>query len=478
MKAATYVRLSASRLGDEAPGLDRQREAIQRLARDRGWLVEEQHQFRDADTSAFRPGVPRPGFAALERAVEAGEVGAVIVWKMDRAFRRLREAVEFLELCKERRVAFVSVTEGLDTTSPFGPVLFALFVSLAQLESQTRSDRTRAWHQQRAERGEPVGGGSRPFGYKAGGLQLEPAEARLVRAAVRRMLVGRATFTGIARDWNSAGVATPPGRRWSKGTVRRMLLSPRIAGLREHGGQTYPARWRPLITEEQHLRLRALFPDGTREPAGRRYLLTGGLAVCGHCGVRLVARPKADGRRCYVCATDQGGCGKIRALAAELEEHVASEVSRRASERGELGDGEPATPRDSDAESLRAQLAADESALEDLARDRYVTRSITEAEFRAARDPLAERVAATQAAIASTARRSRRSWRDPDFWQRREPWDAEPGTDPDPDALEAWREWVAEDVERVVVGPAVRGRNRFDPGRVTIEWRGADEDSS
>ena len=34
-----------------------------------------------------------------------------------------------------------------------------------------------------------------------------------------------------------------------------------------------------------------------------------------------------------------------------------------------------------------------------------------------------------------------------------------------------WRRWVTSYAEQVTVGPAVRGRNRFDPDRVTIEWR-------
>jgi hypothetical protein len=53
------------------------------------------------------------------------------VWKLDRAFRRLKEGVEFLDLCQQKGVAFVSVTEGIDTSTAFGPLLFALFAALA-----------------------------------------------------------------------------------------------------------------------------------------------------------------------------------------------------------------------------------------------------------------------------------------------------------------------------------------------------------
>ena len=106
----------------------------------------------------------------------------------------------------------------------------------------------------------------------------------------------------------------------TKTGLRRALTAPRTAGLRQHREETYAATWKPILDEQAWLALRALL-DGNAGPGttSRRYLLTGGLAVCGLCGANLVARPKADGRRCYVCATDQGGCGKIRQLAAPLE---------------------------------------------------------------------------------------------------------------------------------------------------------------
>lgn len=166
-----------------------------------------------------------------------------------------------------------------------------------------------------------------------------------------------------SRDPDAYGRQVGPRRRLSTS------LLPRIAGLPEHNGATYPATWPAIIPEEQHLQLRARF-SATGKAYGRRYLLAG-LARCGLCTAPLIARPKADGRRCYVCASDTGGCGKIRQLAAPLEELVARETNRRDEERG------PTSP-DDDADALARELKATEDALEDLARARFVLRNITE----------------------------------------------------------------------------------------------------
>ena len=68
-----------------------------------------------------------------------------------------------------------------------------------------------------------------------------------------------------------------------------------------------PAVWPAIVDRETVEQLRALLRDPKRRVNGnpRRYLLTG-LARCGSCGARLVARPRDDKRRCYVCASGPG----------------------------------------------------------------------------------------------------------------------------------------------------------------------------
>src|SRR5262249_30323552 len=120
---------------------------------------------------------------------------------------------------------------------------------------------------------------------------------------------------------------------WRPNVVRRILISARIAGLREHRGEIVAeAEGEAIVDREKGERVRAVLTDPARKKyaadLGRRDLLTGGLAICGECGAALVARPKQDGRKCYVCATGPGfaGCGKIRILADTFEEYVRDAV--------------------------------------------------------------------------------------------------------------------------------------------------------
>lgn len=75
-----------------------------------------------------------------------------------------------------------------------------------------------------------------PFGYQADGMTVVEAEAELIRQAAQRLLAGETVGT-ILRDWLAQDVTTPQRNRWVASSFRRMLTSPRLAGLRVHQGR-------------------------------------------------------------------------------------------------------------------------------------------------------------------------------------------------------------------------------------------------
>jgi hypothetical protein len=105
-------------------------------------------------------------------------------------------------------------------------------------------------------------GRARPFGYKIVrydlgegaprrwrivGEELEPAEAELIEEAATRVLRGEG-LRSIAMDWNERGVKIVGGSTWQGSVIRRVLMSPRIAGLKEHRGEIVgEATWPAII---------------------------------------------------------------------------------------------------------------------------------------------------------------------------------------------------------------------------------------
>ena len=84
----------------------------------------------------------RPELEACLRALQPGNT--LVVTKLDRLGRTVRGLVELLDSLHERGVAFRSLTEGIDTTTPSGRLMFNIIASVAEMERELIRERTRA----------------------------------------------------------------------------------------------------------------------------------------------------------------------------------------------------------------------------------------------------------------------------------------------------------------------------------------------
>lgn len=91
--------------------------------------VDARHLFEDHASGAQDN---RPGLAQVLDFVQEGDV--LVVWKLDRLGRSLSHLLTIVNTLRERQVAFRSLTEGMDTTTPSGEFLFQVFGALAQYE--------------------------------------------------------------------------------------------------------------------------------------------------------------------------------------------------------------------------------------------------------------------------------------------------------------------------------------------------------
>jgi len=84
----------------------------------------------------------RPQLEAALSHLRKGDV--LIVWKLDRLARSLRQLVETVEDLEARGVGFASLTESIDTTSPGGKLTFHIFAAMAQFERELIRERVNA----------------------------------------------------------------------------------------------------------------------------------------------------------------------------------------------------------------------------------------------------------------------------------------------------------------------------------------------
>lgn len=326
-----YARVS--RLGD-----DRQRstdgQVIDSSARvtGRGAQVGEVHI--DSGRSAWNPRVHRPGWDSLMERLESGATGGVVVFDLARFSRRPIEG-ERLIAAAERGLLVLDSEDEYDLTSANGKKAFRDQMAGAAYESDRLSTRVARGKRLKALRGEP-NSSPRPFGFEADAITIRQDEAAVLRGLVAQVLAGDTQQT-MVEDLNRRGIRTSLGGPWTSGSLRAVLVRSRNAGLIEYLGEVVSRLpGQPIIPEETHNRITALFAARRRgRPAGDLYLCSG-LIRCATCKHVLAGRPRQnmkpypDGgmRREYWCRPRdyqgvwEGGCHRVAIDQRDLDEHV------------------------------------------------------------------------------------------------------------------------------------------------------------
>ena len=127
LRAALYARVSTSNKGQDV-GL--QLDELRQVAGQRGWLV--QAEFVDEGISGSKDS--RPELDRMMAAARAGKLDLVAVWKFDRFARSTSHLVTALEEFRVLGVAFVSLREQVDTSTPMGKAMFTIIAAISELE--------------------------------------------------------------------------------------------------------------------------------------------------------------------------------------------------------------------------------------------------------------------------------------------------------------------------------------------------------
>jgi DNA invertase Pin-like site-specific DNA recombinase len=161
VKAIGYVRVSTEKQADFGVSLEAQAEKVRAMAVVHG--AELLEIIVDAGESA--KSLNRPGMERVMSLVDRGAVDAVIIAKLDRLTRSVRDLAELLERFNRRGVSLVSVAEALDTGSAAGRLVLNIMTAVSQWEREAIGERTRDAMRHKRANGKRVG--TIPFGCRS-----------------------------------------------------------------------------------------------------------------------------------------------------------------------------------------------------------------------------------------------------------------------------------------------------------------------
>lgn len=216
----------------------------------------------------------RPGLAALLADVKAGQIDAIVIYKIDRLTRSLADFARIAQQLEQAGASFVSVTQSFNTKTSMGRLMLHVLLSFAQFEREVGAERVRDKIAASKAKGMWMGG-TVPLGYDAidRKLVINPAEANTVRALFERF-VELGSLQATLRWSRREGLKTKPrvrsgrqvgGNEFTYGSLRCLLANHLYAGDVSHKGKVYVGQHEGIVERELFDRAQAIL--ATRKTA-------------------------------------------------------------------------------------------------------------------------------------------------------------------------------------------------------------------
>jgi site-specific DNA recombinase len=227
LPAVGYIRVSTETQAERGLSLDAQSSRIKSQVRALGMKLSE----IIADKGISGKSLSRPGVEQLLNAIKGGKIGAIVVWKLDRLTRSVRDLIHLTELLKKHNVRLISITESLDTESAAGRMVMTILCAVAQMEREQTGERIRAVIQHiRSQKGR-AWNGNPPYGLSKVAKRFIPNQRERAVCRIVARLYGQG-YTGrlIANELNKRGFRTRTDGKFYASRIYDMLndVCPRL----------------------------------------------------------------------------------------------------------------------------------------------------------------------------------------------------------------------------------------------------------
>jgi len=268
----------------------------------------------------------RPGLTKALAAARAAKYDLLLVYRLDRFSRRIRDLATLMDELEDIGVHFRSATEPFDTSSAAGRLFVQMLGAFAEFEREVIIDRVISGMERKAANGQWTHG-PRPYGYlvdpSTHRLVPHPDEQHVVREIFTRYAATRAGTRAIADQLNAHGKRTRNSKPWSGHTIGRMLANRLYLGEVGFRDVTVHDAHPPLVDADLFERCQRILAvrgeiGSQRAASNSDYHLTGRITCpnCGHKYVGTSATGKLRRYRYYTCFSrtryGRAGCAASR----------------------------------------------------------------------------------------------------------------------------------------------------------------------
>jgi site-specific DNA recombinase len=299
-----YIRVSTQEQAKEGYSIAAQKERLTAFCTALGW---NDYKFY-VDEGVSGKDTNRPQLQMLLDYIKAGSISTILVYRLDRFTRRVKDLHKMLEFLEEHKCAFKSATEPYDTSTAMGKLFITIVAALAEWETDNLSERVKMALEEKAAEGERVG--NVPFGF-----DLSPEE-KLVKNDQSKIVLEMIDL--LKSGYSANKIASHLNQRydhrqWHAQGVLRVFRNPALYGATRWNDKIFEDTHDGLITREEFNLLQAMLNHRSlhrRRDVINTYLFQGVIS-CPQCSrplsVNRYMRKKKDG------STHQGALYKCQA---------------------------------------------------------------------------------------------------------------------------------------------------------------------
>jgi len=309
-----YVRVSTAKQGSQGVSLQEQRSAIEAYAARNAIDIVE--WFEEQETAAKRG---RPVFSRMMKRLEATEAAGVIIHKIDRGARNLRDWADLGDLI-DKGVKVHFATESLDLASRGGRLSADIQAVVAADYIRNLREETRKGFYGRLKQGfYPL---AAPLGYldngKAKPKTIDPVKGPLVKRAFELYATGTYTLHSLRRELPIIGLTNKADKPLTINGLSRLLNNPFYTGvIRLKNGQTFRGVHEPLIARGLFNDVAEILEGRTPKRGFKHQFLFRQMIVCAGCGYKAIGE-RQKGHVYYRCHACRGSCVREETIDAAI----------------------------------------------------------------------------------------------------------------------------------------------------------------
>jgi DNA invertase Pin-like site-specific DNA recombinase len=220
-----YLRVSTDKQADRGVSLEAQRAKVQAYAE----LYDLELVAIEVDAGESAKSLDRPALRRALSMLKTGQAEALLVVKLDRLTRSVRDLADLVDGYFSKRAALLSVSEQIDTRSAAGRLVLNVLSSVGQWEREAIGERTAVAMRHLADQGRYTGGVA-PYGWTLAndGTSLVAVEAEQgVIAKARELRAAGVSLRAVAATLAECGMVARSGRAFDPKAVANMLSDKR-----------------------------------------------------------------------------------------------------------------------------------------------------------------------------------------------------------------------------------------------------------